>query len=470
MDILGGGIVMFRLALLRCAGVALVVLGVTACVCSLSAQDTARIDRWIAALQDKSPDVREAAALALLKQGAKAKAAVPALKKALKDEDANVRAAISHALLEIDGAVNYQDLLRQLADRKVPPKLRRQACRELARSDWDDEATATALEEMLLDADVKELAAAAIKYIRARRGVGPALVRTIPGGQRVVVFSPDGNTLATSAPRGGDSTVKLWDVLTGKEIASFAGHTGAIRRLEFSPDSKTLASRSDKETKLWDVATGKEQTTSEELTAILDRFNGYDKGAHEVSPDGKIRATIESSTVVLKNIRRAELARFKEHGLIRGAHSVFAFSPSGKTLACETSLGEMKNAAHRRDIDRYWAETARAIILLDVATKDNHTTLTPGVVFKKAPEIVQSVAFSSDGKTLATAGGNEKGNKGEIRLWHAATGRELASVQDSAMVQCVAFSPDGKFLASVGGGTIRLWATDVLLSARNKSN
>ncbi len=47
---------MFRFTVLRWAGIALVLLAMTTCVSSLSAQDTARIKRWIAALQDRSPD------------------------------------------------------------------------------------------------------------------------------------------------------------------------------------------------------------------------------------------------------------------------------------------------------------------------------------------------------------------------------------------------------------------------------
>jgi hypothetical protein len=47
---------MFRLTVFRWAGITLVLLGMTTCVSSLSAQDTARIKRWLAALQDRSPD------------------------------------------------------------------------------------------------------------------------------------------------------------------------------------------------------------------------------------------------------------------------------------------------------------------------------------------------------------------------------------------------------------------------------
>jgi WD40 repeat protein len=69
------------------------------------------------------------------------------------------------------------------------------------------------------------------------------------------------------------------------------------------------------------------------------------------------------------------------------------------------------------------------------------------------------VAFSPDGKTLASGSGGWQ-NPGEVRLWDAATGQERAVLQGhTGNVTSVAFSPDGKTLA-LGGGldkTVRLW-------------
>jgi WD40 repeat protein len=183
-----------------------------------------------------------------------------------------------------------------------------------------------------------------------------------------------------------------------------------------------------------------------ELLTLVHRDSVFDVA---YSPDGKRLATTSGYDVTIWDAVTGKQLLHLPGRIEDGQTTGLAYSPDGKRLAV---AGGNLQGSRSVDGTEEKVEAQGFVRILDAETGKDL------LVLRKFGAIVFGVAFSSDGKRLATAG-TWTGKPGELRTWDAASGEELLTLNGhTSTVWQVAISPDGKYLASTSGdGTARLW-------------
>jgi len=252
---------------------------------------------------------------------------------------------------------------------------------------------------------------------------------------RTVVFSPDNRLLATG---NGDSTARIFDVSTGRELIRLA-HGNLVDTVAFSPDARWIATGClDSAARIFETSGGKEVAHLPEESPVH---------AVAFTSDGRRLATSTDKTLrIFEAPDGREVTRLPQQNLLTTA----LFSPDGHWLAVKTYDGQ-----HIEILD-----TLRGTVVLNLPRRDLIAALTLQPLdldkFKPTGKRLlysgedQPVAFSGDSQRLALADDNG------ARVFDLAIGKELLQVSDTE-VKAVSFSPDGRWLATANAdGTARI--------------
>jgi WD40 repeat protein len=243
-------------------------------------------------------------------------------------------------------------------------------------------------------------------------------------------------------------TVSVWEVLSGKVLSPDGGHRLGITALAFSGDGQSLLSASsDGKVCRWEAASGKELGHFFLKDDDTQRFVGGAQPNRLVAlaPGGRFAATEEgfgAAGVRLWETKPLQVLCDLDGPNTTGQGSL-AFSLRGNRLAATSGMD-------------------KTVYVWDTTTGEELRRLTTEQSIPIGPSTGR-LALSPDGELLAASimhNVPQGGLVGKVYLWRLATGKEVCTIgQGNGQAPSLAFSADGRNLATATGQGVILWET-----------
>lgn len=280
-------------------------------------------------------------------------------------------------------------------------------------------------------------------------------------GVNAAVWSPDGKQI--TALGWFMRRVTLWDSEAGAKLREFeiAKGPGQCLSIAFARDGRFIVTTADSEAghaahaavALWHTATGE--------------FASFVPGAH---PDKGAPSNVAHAFAVARGGDRLAVGELSmlSHGVVLYTGDKWA-SPA----VLSPDREHVEALAFSRDGNRLAVGTvSRQLLLFDVGERK---LLWKTLTSENESLGVSAVAYSPDGRFIATGSGGPMGRRvwpgGQfepdlsdhpLAIWDAATGNFVRGLPGSAQeIRSLSWSDDGRFLAATQDDeTVRFWAMD----------
>ncbi len=309
-----------------------------------------------------------------------------------------------------------------------------------------------------------------------------------------VHFSPDCQRVVSNSP--GDGAVKVWDLTRHAEFATFARTDADVEAVSFGDEGRHLISITNQgKLQAWDASTG---MLLDERQLALNKEVLSPAVPVSFSPEGKsLAGRSEHDPKVIQvwdTATGAETASYRGHTL--PIYCVRFTSDARHLLSCACSPDRPAGKAPanpvqatRHEVKVWDVNTGICLVtmsgigrIFNLAACPNSTLLAwggqEGAIFladwraerHKGPDgarllqghrgDVSGLAFSPDGKLLATAGMEDR----TVKIWHvddlSHTGSKAwRTLGAPNLIGDLAFSSDGLRLAAISRDMVKMWDT-----------